>query len=172
MQYESKNKEYEKYIKKREMELIKELNEQKTKNEQLLSIIDGMNKMKKSLEENNKINLDKLNNELLNKNKEFNELQNINKELEIKILEKNEQIKINEILLNEKENKIDEINEKYNIIQNESQIKDIETAKIKNENKKLKEENYELNKNNQLINGEIRKLFYFSENKAEKKEKK
>ena len=45
-----------------------------------------------------------------------------------------------ELLLKEKENKIDEINEKYNDIQSEFKNKDIEIIKMKNENKNLKKQ--------------------------------
>ena len=50
-----------------------------------------------------------------------------------KEIKKEEKTKIfYELLLKEKENKIDEINEKYNDIQNEFKNKDLEIVKMKN----------------------------------------
>ena len=90
-----------------------------------------------------------------------------------------------ELLLKEKENIIDEINEKYNDIQNEVKNKDIEIIKMKKENKNLKEQlkdniniiekleqkNNKLNKNHQFIKSEIKRLYFDSQNSSEKNEK-
>ena len=90
--------------------------------------------------------------------------------------------KLHSILLNEKESKICEINEKYNDIQNESKNKDIKIVKMQKENKYLKDElkdnkkiieevkekNNELNRSHQLINNEIKRLYLFSEKKKKK----